>query len=452
MNDSTACNDQSPYPAPREAWYVVTVLMICYVFSFIDRQIVAFMVGPIKRDLGLSDIQIGLFQGPAFAILYTCLGIPIARAADKFNRRNIIALGVFVWSLAATYCGMAKSAMQIFVGRIGVGVGEAALSPAAYSTMTDLFPREKQSTAFSVYNIGITIGSGIASIVSGIVVAAVSGQDRMIAVPLLGEVRAWQLAFIFTGLPGILLPLLLLTYRDPARRGLMRAGLKPDAVAAPSVLDVFKFTWRSRAFYSRHFLAYGFLAMVGYGVGAWLPEALHRTYGMAVGTIGKLLGVGLILINTPCVLLFGKASDVLTRKGRRDAPVIMCLVAACGTAIFCALPYAMPNAFLAWVMIYIGSIPFHGYIALSPMIATQVAPNQMRAQVASLCLFVVNLLGLAVGPQIPPLLTRLFFNDESQIRWGLMISIVAGSLVAALLYASERNLYRQKLDEAAAWH
>jgi MFS family permease len=142
----------------------------------------------------------------------------------------------------------------------------------------------------------------------------------------------------------------------------------------------------------------------------------------------------------------------LSKKGVKDAPVIMCLIAAIGTGVLSAVPYAMPNLISAWVMIGVSSIFFHGYVALSPMIVSQVTPNQMRAQVSSMCLFVVNMLGLGVGPSLPPFFTKIFFNgDKMMIHWGLTISIMLGCAASALLYATERKHYKQKLEEAAAW-
>lgn len=451
-SDPAAATD---YPKSKEAWYVVAILLVCYIFSFVDRQIIGYLVEPIERDLGMSDSQVGLLSGLAFAFLYTFLGMPIAWASDKFNRRNIIAFGVFFWSLAATYCGLAKTGVQLFLGRIGVGIGEATLSPAAYSMMVDMFPRERQGSAFSIYNMGITVGSALAALLSGIVVFVFAKSQTSYVLPLLGEIRGWQMAFIVTGVPGMLLPLLLLSIRDPKRRGLIRTtdASGNSVVAKLPMLEVFKYTWKSKAFYSKHFFAWGFISMMGYGVGAWLPTSINRLWGMDTGTIGMMQGVGLLVINTPAVFAFGKISDSLAKKGIKDAPVIMCLVSAIGTGVLAALPYAMPNLVMAWVMIFISSIFFHGYIALSPMIVSQVTPNQMRAQVSSMCLFVVNMLGLGVGPSLPPFFTKIFFhNDPKMIHWGLTIAVLLGCAASAWLYATERKHYKVKLDEAAAWH
>src|SRR5271167_3948450 len=169
-------SDSSPYPSSFAAWYSVVVLMLMYIFSFIDRTTISLLVEPMKRDLHISDTQIGLLQGLAFALLYTFLGLPIARLSDRHSRRSIIAAGVFIWSIMAALCGMARSATQLFLARVGVGVGEAALAPAAYSIITDSFPRSKLGSAVGVYNVGITIGAGTALLLGGIVVGAVSGE------------------------------------------------------------------------------------------------------------------------------------------------------------------------------------------------------------------------------------------------------------------------------------
>jgi MFS family permease len=196
-----------------------------------------------------------------------------------------------------------------------------------------MFPREKQGGAFSIYNMGITVGSALAALLSGVVVFVFAKSETSYTLPILGEIRGWQMAFIVTGLPGMLLPLLLLTVRDPKRRGLIKTtnAAGNSVVAKPSMWEVFKYTWKSKAFYSRHFFAWGFISMMGYGVGAWLPTSINRLWGMDTGTIGMMQGVGLLVINTPAVFAFGKISDYLSKKGIKDAPVIMCVVSAMTT-------------------------------------------------------------------------------------------------------------------------
>lgn len=442
-----------PYPASGQAWYLVLVLLIFYIFSFIDRQILSLLVTPMKRDLGINDTQVGLLSGLAFAIFYTVLGIPIGRMADRFNRKTIIAAGAVIWSAMAALCGMARNFLQLFLARVGVGVGEAALSPAAYSMITDAFPREKLGRAFSVYNMGIAIGSGIALLVGGIVVGAVSSAGDSYTLPLLGEVRAWQLVFIVTGAPGLLLPLLLFSVREPARRGLIQTSTStgdPTSQKVP-LRDVFAFMIKGGHFYSRHFLAMAMMSMLGYSVGAWLPEVMARTYDISTAQVGKVLGLSTVLINTTGIFVAGRICDRLTQKGYADAPIWVCFGTAIAVLVTSALPAFMPSATLGLIAMCVAGFPFHGYVAMGPMAVNQVTPNQMRAQVSAVYLFTVNLVGLGIGPTLVPFISDYILRDPQKLRWGLLIVVVGSALLAAWLSYSSRAPFRQKIAEAATW-
>jgi MFS family permease len=434
----------------RQGWYLVVTLLIFYIFSFIDRQIISLLVEPIKRDLQVSDTQIGLLQGFAFAIFYTFFGIPIGRLADRVNRKKIIAAGVIIWSLMAALCGMAKNFTQLFLARIGVGVGEAALSPAAYSMITDAFPRQKLGRAFSFYNMGIPIGSGIALLVGGLVVVAVSGVGKTFTLPLLGEVRAWQFVFIVTGAPGLLLPLLLLTVREPPRRGLMKAAdnTVPDRLPLRQVIS---FMLKNGHFYTPHFLAMAMMACLGYAVGAWLPTVMARTYGIQPGLVGQVLGISTMTMNTLGVFVAGRICDRLTTKGYTDAPIWVCFGTAIAVVATSSFPAFMPNATLGLAMMCIAGFPFHGYVAMGPMAVNQVTPNQMRAQVSAVYLFTVNLIGLGVGPYLVPMISDSILRDPMQIRWGLLIVVVVSGTIAAALLWHVRATYRQQVAQTAHW-
>ena len=434
----------------RQGWYLVVTLLIFYIFSFIDRQIISLMVEPIKRDLQVSDTLIGLLGGLSFAIFYTLFGIPIGRLADRINRKKIIAAGVIVWSLMAALCGFAKNFTQLFLARVGVGVGEAALSPAAYSMITDAFPRHKLGRAFSFYNMGIPIGSGIALLVGGIVVVAVSGAGKTFALPLFGEVRAWQFVFIVTGAPGLLLPLLLLTVREPKRRGLIKSE---DNVVRESLplREVLAFMAKNGMFYRAHFLAMAMMACLGYAVGFWLPTVMARTYGIQPGIVGQVLGISTMTMNTLGVFVAGRICDRLTAKGHTDAPIWVCFGTAVAVVATSAFPAFMPNATLGLVVMCLAGFPFHGYVAMGPMAVNQVTPNQMRAQVSGVYLFTVNLLGLGLGPYLVPLISDYVLRDPQQIRWGLLIVVVTSGLIAAILLWRVRATYRQQVAQTAHW-
>src|SRR5690606_31508962 len=207
-----------PWPRPAVAWYAVVILVIAFVFSFIDRIIIAMLVDPLKQDLGLSDTQLGILQGLAFAVFYAVVGLPIGRWADRYSRRMIIASGIFLWSIMTAVCGLARNFWELFLARVGVGVGEAALSPAAYSMIADYFPKEKLGRAVGVYQAGAFFGAGLSFLVGGLIIQAVAKAGD-ISLPLVGAVRPWQVVFFVVGLPGVLVALLMFTVREPARRG-----------------------------------------------------------------------------------------------------------------------------------------------------------------------------------------------------------------------------------------
>lgn len=202
-------NNNNGYPSSARAWATVAILMVAYVLSFVDRQILNLLVEPIRRDLAINDTQMSLLMGLSFALFYTVCGIPLGRVADTRSRRWLIAVGILFWSAATAACGMAKMYWQFLLCRIGVGVGEAALSPAAYSLIADSFPAERRATAISVYSMGVYLGSGLAFLVGGLVIQFASAQGD-VTLPVLGEVRPWQLIFLILGVAGVFFTLLML--------------------------------------------------------------------------------------------------------------------------------------------------------------------------------------------------------------------------------------------------
>lgn len=442
-----------PYPSSGQAWYLVAVLSLFYVFSFIDRQIISLLVEPIKRDMGMTDTEVGLLQGISFALFYCLFGILIGRLADVKNRKAIISIGVIIWSVMAALCGLAKTAWQLVAARVGVGVGEAALSPAAYSMITDAFPREKLGRAFGVYNMGIAIGSGIALLAGGLVVGAVSREGQMFVLPIVGELRAWQFVFVVTGAPGLLLPLLLLSVREPARRGLMKVEPGKGAHASRNVplKDVLSFMHANGHFYSLHFIALSMMAMLGYAVGAWLPTVMTRTYGIPISQVGQLLGVSAITLSTFGIYVIGRVCDRLAAKGYSAAPIWVCFGSAIAITVTSSLPAFMPNATMGIVMMCIANLPFFGCAAMGPIAINQVTPNQMRAQVSAVYLFAVNLIGLGLGPALVPAISDYILMDPMQIRWGLLIVVLGAGTTATVLLWLVRPVFRERLAATSQW-
>jgi MFS family permease len=419
----------TPWPSSAVGWYAVFVLTMAYVLSFIDRTILSLMVGPIRADLGLSDTQISLLHGFAFAIFYTTLGIPIALLADRLNRRNIIAIGVAFWSAATVLCGFAKSFWGLFWARVGVGVGEAALSPAAYSMVADLFPPHRLGRALAVYTAGVFAGAGIAYMIGGAVVGSVAHAENVV-LPLLGEVRPWQFVFIVVGLPGIPMALWMLTVREPARRrppssGTLRAAFR-------DCLGYMRAHWQV---YTAHFVGFSLLAILFNAAGAWLPAYLMRVHELGPAQAGFWLGLIMLVAGIGGVLGGGWLGDRLAASGRPDGTMRVGVIAAVGAIPFAATatvvePLALSLALIAGYLFFV-SLPY-GAAAAAIQIIT---PGRMRATASAVYLCLVNLIGLGIGPTLVALATDRVFGEDVAVGKSLALVSVVCAPVAALLIA-----------------
>jgi len=229
---------EAPWPSPRRAWYAVGIFGLALAINFLDRGILVLLIGPIKHDMQLSDTKASLLVGFAFVFFYLFLGVPIARLVDTKSRRVIIAAGIGLWSLMTAFCGLAQNFVQLFIARIGVGVGEACNGPATFSMLADLFPREKLPRAISVLNLGFVAGTGLALVLGGAVIHFVSNMGP-IELPLLGALRPWQITFLLVSLPGFLVAALFVTVPEPLRRGRI-AGVAAKSIPVADVLRFMK--------------------------------------------------------------------------------------------------------------------------------------------------------------------------------------------------------------------
>lgn len=312
-------NTEAPYPNPKYASYVVVVLFLAYTSSFIDRIIMSLLVEPIKRDLVLTDTQFSLLHGFAFAIFYTLMGLPLGRLADRTNRRRIISVGVFLWSLMTAVCGLAKSFGHLFLARIGVGIGEATLSPAAYSIISDYFPQEKRSVPISMYSMGVFFGGGIAFVLGGYVVHLASGAADLV-LPVVGTIRPWQLTFFIVGLPGLLVVLLMTTVREPVRRDVFSLTNSSDeGFDDRSVRATLSFVRRNKRAYISVFVGFALLATASYGFFTWTPSFLIRTYDWEASSAGYAFGLMVLTLGTGGTLLGGVLADRALARGKPDA-------------------------------------------------------------------------------------------------------------------------------------
>lgn len=411
----------------KYAWYVVFLCMLAYIFSYIDRQILVLMIEPIKNDLNLTDTQFSLLHGLAFSLFYAIMGLPIAYLADRFSRPKIIAIGIIFWSFATAACGLSKNFLQLFLSRMGIGIGEAALSPAAYSIFSDLFSKEKLGKAVGIYSIGSFIGGGTAFLVGGYVISLLKDATH-IQVPFLGLMKAWQVAFILVGLPGILIGIVfLLTVRDPIRKGQRVNAL--GQVEKVKFTDSFKFLAKHRKTFTCHYMGFTFYAMALFCMMSWSPAFYMRNYHLSPVETGYMLGTILLIANTSGVFFAGWLTDYLTMKGRKDAAMYTGFLGGLGI-LLPIMSYTMVDNLTVSLVILSIAMFFASFPMPTSTAAMQIlAPNQLRAQISAIFLLISSLIGLGIGTTLVEMITDHVFADINKV--GYSIAIVGG--VAALL-------------------
>lgn len=443
----TDCSEnEPPWPSPLYAWFVVGVLMLAYMNSFIDRQILSLLVEPIREDLGVTDTQVSLLAGLAFSIFYTLMGVPLARLADQSHRRNIIAVGIGSWSIMTAMCGAAQNFWQLFLARIGVGVGEAALSPAAFSMIADYFPKQRLARAISVYSMGVYFGAGLALMIGGMVIRMVSMLPP-VELPLVGSIYSWQLTFLFVGLLGLPILLLVFLIREPLRRG---SSSDTDSSEAASFTELKSFLRANRWTVIWHFAAYSFIGIGIITYLTWAPTLFIRTYGWDAPKVGLIYGALTFVLGTAGVYTGGFVADWLHRRGHPDAILRATLyggIVALPVAV--ATPLA-PNENLAVVGLALTTFLL-AYPQGLPAAALQViAPNRLRAQMTALYFLVGNLVALGLGPTIVALVTDYGFGDPMMLRYSMAIVCgVAIPLGIVSVYLSLKP-YRASVARAEA--
>ncbi|GAA6154574.1 MFS transporter [Pyruvatibacter sp. HU-CL02332] len=452
-DDAAPSADEPPYPSRMYAWYVVGVLVLAYTFSFIDRQILSLLVVPIRRDLEISDTEMSLLIGFAFALFYTICGLPIGRAVDVQHRVRIIAIGIAFWSVMTALCGVAKTYWQLFLFRMGVGVGEAALSPAAYSILADYFPPDKRGAALGVYGMGVYIGAGLALVIGGIVVSAVSGVEHTI-LPIVGEVYAWQVVFFVVGLPGLIVALWALTLKEPIRRGHVRKSVDADGnekVESVPVKDVVAYmSDNARTLFSHH-VGYALCAMMAYGVSAWIPTFFIRTHGWTAGEAGIYYGLVVVIFGTAGVVTGGWMADKLTSIGYKDGKLRVLLYGAAAAIPFTVLYPFVESATLAMVLIAPSTFFATFCTGAGPSGVQEIMPNQMRGQASAFMIFVVTIIGLGLGPTAIALVTDFWFADDTMLNVSLAIVATTILVIAVAVIWWGLDSYKASRDYLEDW-
>lgn len=437
------------YPPRAVAWYATIVLAVMYWLSVLDRFIISLLVGPIKADLGISDTQFGLLNGFAFAITFCLFGLIAGAVADRFSRRWVVFTGVSIWSISTALCGTAQNFWHLLTARVGVGAGEAALSPAATSMLTDLFPRERLTLAIAVYSIGSTIGAGCAFLFGGLIIEAVS-QHSTVALPLVGDVRSWQAVFFLVGVPGAVISLLMFTVPEPVRRG-TRAAVANWAFVAVAYRDLLKFIRTQPRFFFSHYVGFGLASCVVSGLGTWYAAFMGRTFGWPFSRIG--LALGLIMGGSGILgpVISGRFIDAMVRRGRQDAQFLWygsCVALAAPAGVI-ALTSKSPLVFIVFITMFqllTSSINACNNAALS-----LVTPNALRGTGVAFYSATVGLVGLSLGPLLMGAISDHVFHSEAAIGYGMATVVgICLPLASALLLTGRKHMRKAVADAELA--
>ena len=423
----------------NQAWFIVLVLTLANVSGFVDRQILTLLVVPIKRDLHVSDTQVSLLMGLGFVMFYSVLGLPIGRWVDRGRRGVIVAIGIAAWSVMTTITGVAHSFSQLFAARIGVGVGEATLGPAAVSLIGDSFPRRSLGSAMGVYAAGIFFGSGVAYALGAYVIGALD-VPGVVSIPFIGDIFPWQRVFFIVGLPGVVVALLALLMREPARA--VSAQVAAKANGAVSFADLLAHVRLHKRTVAALTLGFAFSASVNFGVGAWMSTFFVRTHGWRIQDAGLLQGSMTMCFGVVGSLLGGRLTDRLAKRGHADAPILVGMIGAAGMLVCAGLYPLVSSATVAAALI----LPVNIFAAMpwgaANAAVAEVMPPRLRGQGSALYQIIVSLISGTVGPTAVALLTDRVFHDEAALRYSLSICTAVGMTVTLALLGWGRPAFR----------
>lgn len=439
MDQDTPAPISTKRPSRRYSWFVVLVLSMAGIVSFIDRQIINLLVEPIKADLGVTDVQISLLQGISFALFYAILAIPLAWIADRHNRKMVILLGLICWSAATFASGLASVFAFLFLARMLIGIGEATLSPAGLSIISDYFPKEKLPGPVSVFTGSSFVGSGLALTLGGYVYSYFASSGE-VSLPF-GTFAPWQVTFMCVAMLSVPTFILLLLVKEPVRQN--------DGIAVAA--DEIRPTYEAVGFIAQNtrvllplFFGFSCFAAAQFGINAWAPTYFIRVHGWSPLEVGQSFGPVVMLAGLSGVVAGGFLCERMLAHGKTDATLRLPIY-----AIVLALPFtigfALSNSatialILLTIVLFLGTIPFGAGVASFPLIT----PNQMRAQVMAVYLLIANLFGYGAGPIFIAWLTDHLFGDPALINLSLAIAppivMVAGIVVLLCAIAPYRRM------------
>jgi len=420
-----------PWPSTRHAWTTLVLLMLAIIVSVIDRGIINLMVQPIKAAHGLSDTQFGALLGIAFGSCYVIASIPLGILADRYQRRVVVAVGVTLFSIFSFCTGLARNYTQLFVARMGVGFGEASVSPSGFSLISDSFPPDKVGRAASMFSMGNFIGASLSLTLGGLLFGLFSEVARDNPAQLMGF-APWQATIMVIALPGfVLAPLLFFLMREPPRHGLAGTSRRLG------FWEVMRELGQRRLFLILVIAAMSMGSIMTNSVSAWAPALFIRVYGWNEAQVGLLLGIMILVGAVFGSLLGGWVTDRMTKRNQLDAPIRVAAYSFIGVGIFGVAGPLMPSGELALVMVLVVYFLKPIAFALAPLSLQMVIPNQLRTTTTAIYFTVINFLGLFIGPVLLGFMSDQFFTGPGGVRYSMavMVAVTVPLMVVLLLAA-----------------
>lgn len=438
MSDELDSLDK-PYPSPKYGWFIVIMLTLAYILSYIDRSILSLLIEPIKKDLSLTDEQIGLIFGPAFGLLYVGMGVPIGWLVDRARRTWIVSAGLIVWSAATAVSGLAASFGQLFVARMVVGTGEASLSPSAMSIIGDSFPPEKRAKPIAVYTAALSIGASIAYFIGAAVLKWAKSHES-IDVIFLGAMAPWQVTFIAVGLPGILVGLFFLFLKDPERRVVETAELSSDENGFG---DAMKYLFKNLPTYGTLLAMVCVMTIIAYSQ-YFMPAAFTRTWGWETETYAVVNGFGLLIFGPIPVFLSGYIADRWSKSGVSDASFRLLIIGFLLMVPTQTIAMFMPTPEIAYAFMCLNTVGIGMMSAMGITSLLRITPAQIRGQIVAIYYMTISLAGLFLGsPTVGTLSTR-FFGEEKLNLAMATLPIIYG-IIPFLIIPITYKLYKTQL-------
>ncbi|MGB6485964.1 MAG: MFS transporter [Steroidobacteraceae bacterium] len=432
-SDVTPVGQGYPWPSPTRGWWMIAVLCVAAILSYTDRFILSLLVDPIRADLAISDTKVSLLQGLAFALVYSVAGLPLGRVADIARRRNVILSGVLIWSASTVACGLAQSFGALFLARMGVGIGEAALAPAAVAMIADAFPPERRGMPLSVFIAGMAIGGGAAITIGGSLLGAAS-KGLFGSLPLIGQLPSWRLTLILLALPGVATGALLLTVSEPVRRDRdIRNALERVRLGA-----MFEALRKNAAVLAPIYLAVALVSVGDFSFQNWTPALLARRFGLSAADIGAQLGLVAIVSGVSGTLAGGLLGDLVARRGGERARMTLAL-AAVSIGLLGALIGFARSPLEALVCFGLWTTTASAAETLGITVLQSVIPGEIRGVGNALVSFANMMIGLAGGTTLTAVLTDHVFHDPRSVGKSMGVVLVPAALAALALFSRVRT-------------